>query len=82
METLPQPVDHEDGWIRLPSGKILLGRVTFMKAFIVGEYRFLTDGHFSWPEARRRCDSVGGSLAEFETFLEHTIVTKVIELCR
>ena len=83
MENLPQPVDHEDGWIRLPTGKIPIGN-KFHKIIhlTLGEYRFLMDGHFSWPEARQRCDSVGGFLAEFETFLEHTIVTRVIDHCR
>ena len=83
METLPQPEDHEDGWMRLPTGKILIGN-NFHEIIhpTPGEYRFLMDGHFAWPEARKRCDSVGGFLAEFETFLEHTIVTRVIDLCR
>ena len=81
METLPQPVHHEDGWMRLPTGKLLIGN-NFQKLFSLGEYRFLVDGHFSWPEARKRCYSVGGFLAEFESILEHLIITKVIDLCR
>ena len=56
--------------------------IAFINLFIPGEYRFLTDGHFSWPEARTRCHKLGGFLAEFESFFEHSVVTTVIDLCR
>ena len=59
-----------------------LKETIFIKAATTGEYRFLMDGPRSWKEARQKCHNVGGFLVEFESVLEHRLITTVINLCR
>ena len=99
MQTLPQPVDHRDGWIRLPQGDTwgekhpsipkpchhTRWKATLYLKFIfwnTGEYRFLTDGHLSWTEARVRCHNIDGFLAEYNSLEDHFTIFSVIQACR
>ena len=74
--------DHKDGWIELATGMSCFRKWLRLRSYSLGQYRFLMDGHSSWPEARAQCRRVGGFLAEFESFEEHIHVTNMIGFCR
>ena len=75
--------DHKDGWTELATGMSCFRKWLRLRSNSLGQYyRFLIDGLSSWREARARCKSIGGSLAEFESFEEHIDVTLHLGFCR